>query len=91
MTLFALPHASKPSQADWLNERSSTPPVSVINAAVGRLVLPPASDDAAFDPSALLLSVVLLPHAPSNSTLAIATAPKPNNFAFFIIEKPPIK
>ena len=26
---FSLPQACKPSQADWLNDLSSTPPVSV--------------------------------------------------------------
>ena len=31
----------------------------------------------------------LLPHAPKNNPAASATAPKPNNFAFFISVKPP--
>ena len=64
---------SSPSQADWLNERSSTPPVSVINAAVvvSDELLPP---DESVEP--------LLPHAPKNNPAASATAPKPNNFAF---------
>ncbi len=68
------PQACSPSQADWLNERSSTPPVSVINAAVAVFepLFPPV-ESVESDP---------LPHAPNNNPADNATALKPNNFAF---------
>ena len=34
LRLLALPHAWSPSHADWLNDLSSTPPVSVTIAAL---------------------------------------------------------
>ena len=34
LSLLALPHAWSPSHADWLNDLSSTPPVSVTIAAL---------------------------------------------------------
>ena len=87
--LCSFPQASKPSQADWLNERSSTPPISVTIATLcAASVLPSAepppveSVEPDFPP---------LPHAPSSVNPATATIPKLNNFAFFIAVKPPIK
>ena len=34
LSLLALPHSWSPSHADWLNDLSSTPPVSVTIAAL---------------------------------------------------------
>ena len=40
--LFSSPNFFKPSQADWLNDLSSTPPVSVTIATLKSLPSPPS-------------------------------------------------
>ena len=74
--LCSLPQACKPSQADWLNDLSSTPPVSVTIAAF----VFTSEDESA-------LREERLPHAAS-PTAATATRPRPSHCFLFITEPP---
>ena len=77
LRLLALPHAWSPSHADWLNDLSSTPPVSVTIAALTF----ESADDPPRPPRA---------HA-ARPSAATATRPRPIIFLFnFILNTPPI-
>ena len=69
---FSSPQAFKPSHADWLNDRSSTPPIPVTIAA---LMLEALSDD---DES---FFAVRLPQA-AKERAATEARPRPTNFLF---------
>ena len=75
---FDLPQLCRPSQADWLNDLSSTPPVSVTIATLRSVF-------------ALLFDADLsrLPHAASVKTAAAAN-PRPNTFLFINVPPPEI-
>ena len=73
---FSLPQACRPSHADWLNDLSSTPPVSVTIAAFKSVF---ASEESLRD--------ARFPHAAS-PIAATVTRPRPNHCFLFISEPP---